>query len=232
MRKREGFTLIELLVVIAIIAILAGMLLPALNKAREKGKQAACTSLFKQFGYAFRMYLDDNKDWLPPFRDYGSPEKYIFSLEEKSTYLGPYLIKSSKPQYIGLLSNSLPTKFVCPSASIPSGGTQTYTYGINNHFYNPGLGGADSGSGKSLRYTCFKKPSETLFMGENQINNNQVNYYDPLTSAGNASALPMYFRHSGSSVVLHSDMHVRSYVYRDIPFRPVGYLNLFWFPNP
>ncbi len=231
MQKRKNFTLIELLVVIAMIAILAGMLLPALNKAREKGKQAACISLFKQFGYAFRMYLDDNKDWLPPIRDYGSPEKFLFSLEERSTFLGPYLMKTTKNQHIGLLSNSLPTKFVCPSASIPSGWTQTYTYAINNHFYNVGLGGADAG--KSLRYTSFKKPSVTLFMGEVQMENNfQINYFNPLTSAGNASALPMYFRHSGSSVVLHGDMHVRSYVYRDIPFRPGGYLNLFWWPNP
>jgi len=208
MRRREKFTLIELLVVIAIIAILAGMLLPTLNKAREKGKQAACTSLFKQFGYAFQMYLDDNKDWLPPLRDNGSPEKYLFSLGEKSTFLGAYLLKSSKSQYIGLLSDSMPTKFVCPSASIPSGWTQAYTYGINNHFYNAGLGGAKA---DSRRLAFFKRASATLLMGEIQMENQfQVNYY----------------------VVLHGDMHVRSYVYRDIPFRPGGYLNLFWWPNP
>jgi prepilin-type N-terminal cleavage/methylation domain-containing protein len=63
--RRRGFTLIELLVVIAIIAILAGLLWPALARAKQKAIQAGCMSNMKQISHALQMYLDDNTDVLP-----------------------------------------------------------------------------------------------------------------------------------------------------------------------
>jgi prepilin-type N-terminal cleavage/methylation domain-containing protein len=78
-RPRRGFTLIELLVVIGIIALLIGILLPVLSKAREQGKQVACMSNLRQVGNELQIYANNYKgwvipvgQWLPLFKEYES----------------------------------------------------------------------------------------------------------------------------------------------------------------
>lgn len=78
LQRRGGFTLIELLVVIAIIAVLTSLLLPALAKAKEKGREIRCVSNLHQLGLAFHLYVGDFNDTFPA-ADFGRrPEDWIY----------------------------------------------------------------------------------------------------------------------------------------------------------
>ena len=112
-----GFTLIELLVVIAVIAVLAGILLPVLARAKQKGSQITCLSNLKQIGVATQMYADDHEDSLPgpvlagatPNYDKNASWQFIFYV---ATYLG--LPEPSSQMQVAKI-------FICPAFRRASG---------------------------------------------------------------------------------------------------------------
>jgi len=176
----RAFTLIELLVVIAVIGILAGMLLPALNKARAKARATYCTNNLKEWGIGFNLYASDWDDYLPG----EGTAQCIGTKEYWFNVVPPYLGMKMYKDIPGAGSSIETFKelhiWVCPEKYFlnpkSDSGKNSVFYGMND--YLDGDNADDcSKHARHVRLTTITKPDVTVLLCD--VYGNQF-YCDPL----------------------------------------------------
>lgn len=219
------FTLIELLVVIAIIAILAAMLMPALQQARDKGRQSSCASNEKQIAFAVLSYTEDNQAFCPSFNEaFAQGKNRANSMYQNvGSYTWVTLLINGKHISAGKV-------WLCPTAgaltrnpdtigrwsishgTVTASNSRFITYGINLDYvaskYRPYLSNPfrDGDHSKTLKMTTVRRGSQTIMLGDtSHILNGQVQSTYYFRDAGQI-ANPL---HSGlSNNIAYLDGHV------------------------
>ena len=179
MRQNKGFTLIELLVVIAIIAILAAILFPVFAQAREKARQATCTSNMKQIGIAVQMYAQDNDGYLLA-ADKGT--SYPYGARVWVDFIAPYGVDRNK--------------LFCPSAPAI---LKTKPTGIGSYIYNTYVSQPPASVTCPARIDQIINPSGLVLIADGDGGNVAL-AYSTLTS--------VVYRHNGMANALFFDGHV------------------------
>ena len=234
--RSRSFTLIELMIVIAIIAILASMLLPALNKARERGKSAACMANLRSMGQEMNLYANDNQGrvqttalmqydgkwgsaWFAgrpvPFNSIVCPASLKFPKEPSTAY--SYGIKSRAWEEQAKTWSS-------------TGTTVTYEGHFNNAYHE-----AVSDAGERYAHVLLNRlrhASRYFILADSVVTraSSSLSAGYPATALGSNSYSAFHFLHGERCNILFAGGNVSSASYRELRYEILGN-NLYWFCN-
>ena len=236
MKTKRNFTLIELLVVIAIIAILASMLLPALQQARERANTVKCASNFNTSGKAISHYVADSNDFMPML---GSIVFMTSSGQMRNYWPG---LTHANMLYAGIRIRKGVTyrsAYMCPSAkpdeeavywTLDPDDRRYCTQGYNFSFSDTTAGPNKPGL-RNRKVTRWLYPTRLLSMGDSLTPS--ISYYAFTDTDTSASQRKMKARHNGGCNLLFGDGHVGWLKQGQIPDEKVKsgiYKKAFWSP--